>query len=235
MELRPSRSRPDIGIMKVKLTTYNQANEPVQFAYADHGGAAPPGELATAVRPSGDHHPARNRPHEIHAESRHRERPGPRDPGFARQPDRRGRRRPGVRHGRHAPPFPPGASTGEHEALELRDGDKKRYLGKGVLQGRARTSTSMLGPVVVGRDAFDQAGLDAAMIDGRRHAEQGQARRQRDPGRVDGGGARRRGRARAAALPVPRRAERARAARAADEHHQRRRARRQRRSTSRSS
>ena len=33
MELRPSKSRPDIGIMKVKLTTYNQANEVVQFAY----------------------------------------------------------------------------------------------------------------------------------------------------------------------------------------------------------
>ena len=33
VELRPSRSRPEIGIMKVKLTTYNQANEPVQFAY----------------------------------------------------------------------------------------------------------------------------------------------------------------------------------------------------------
>jgi acyl dehydratase len=33
VELRPSRSRPDIGIMKVKLTTYNQANEPVQIAY----------------------------------------------------------------------------------------------------------------------------------------------------------------------------------------------------------
>jgi acyl dehydratase len=32
VELRPSRSRPEIGIMKVKLTTYNQANEPVQFA-----------------------------------------------------------------------------------------------------------------------------------------------------------------------------------------------------------
>ena len=33
LELRPSRSRPEIGIMKVKLTTYNQANEPVQITY----------------------------------------------------------------------------------------------------------------------------------------------------------------------------------------------------------
>ena len=59
--------------------------------------------------------------------------------------------------------MPSGASTGEHEALELRDGDKKRYLGKGVLKACENVAT-MLGPVVVGRDAFDQAGLDAAML-----------------------------------------------------------------------
>src|SRR6266576_2410159 len=58
---------------------------------------------------------------------------------------------------------PSGASTGEHEALELRDGDKKRYLGKGVRKACDNVA-QMLGPVVVGRDAFDQAGLDAAMI-----------------------------------------------------------------------
>jgi len=58
---------------------------------------------------------------------------------------------------------PSGASTGEHEALELRDGDKRRYLGKGVLKACANVS-GMLGPVVVGRDAFDQAGLDGAML-----------------------------------------------------------------------
>src|SRR3954464_9506198 len=58
---------------------------------------------------------------------------------------------------------PSGASTGEHEALELRDGDKKRYLGKGVLKACDNVA-KMLGPVVVGRDAFDQAGLDAAML-----------------------------------------------------------------------
>src|SRR6187431_1624528 len=58
---------------------------------------------------------------------------------------------------------PSGASTGEHEALELRDGDKKRYLGKGVRKACDNVA-EMLGPVVVGRDAFDQAGLDAAMI-----------------------------------------------------------------------
>src|SRR5262245_35786124 len=58
---------------------------------------------------------------------------------------------------------PSGASTGEHEALELRDGDKRRYLGKGVLKACANVA-SMLGPVVLGRDAFDQAGLDDAML-----------------------------------------------------------------------
>jgi enolase len=58
---------------------------------------------------------------------------------------------------------PSGASTGEHEALELRDGDKKRYLGKGVKKA-CENVAKLLGPVVVGRDAFDQAGLDAAML-----------------------------------------------------------------------
>jgi enolase len=58
---------------------------------------------------------------------------------------------------------PSGASTGEHEALELRDGDKRRYLGKGVLKACENVAT-LLGPVVVGRDAFDQSGLDGAMI-----------------------------------------------------------------------
>src|SRR5712672_4402819 len=58
---------------------------------------------------------------------------------------------------------PSGASTGEHEALELRDGDKKRVAGKGVLKACENVAT-LLGPVVVERDAFDQAGLDAAML-----------------------------------------------------------------------
>ena len=58
---------------------------------------------------------------------------------------------------------PSGASTGEHEALELRDGDAKRYLGKGVAKAVENVS-KILAPAVVGRDAFDQAGLDAAML-----------------------------------------------------------------------
>src|SRR4051794_12798464 len=58
---------------------------------------------------------------------------------------------------------PSGASTGEHEAIELRDGDAKRYLGKGVLKAVENVS-KLIQPVLAGRDVFDQAGLDAAMI-----------------------------------------------------------------------
>ncbi|HEX9049769.1 MAG TPA: phosphopyruvate hydratase [Anaeromyxobacter sp.] len=59
---------------------------------------------------------------------------------------------------------PSGASTGEHEALELRDGDKKRYLGKGVRKAVANV-VDVIGPAVVGMDASDQAALDARMIE----------------------------------------------------------------------
>ena len=51
---------------------------------------------------------------------------------------------------------PSGASTGEHEALELRDGDKSRYLGKGVLKA-VRNVVEELAPQVVGCDALDQS------------------------------------------------------------------------------
>jgi enolase len=59
---------------------------------------------------------------------------------------------------------PSGASTGEHEALELRDGDKGRYLGKGVRKAVANV-LDVIAPAVVGLDASDQAGLDARMIE----------------------------------------------------------------------
>ena len=110
-----------------------------------------------------------NAPMSFTRESHHRKRSGPRDPGFARQPDRRGRRRRWSRALVGTAAVPSGASTGEHEALELRDGDKKRYLGKGVRKA-CENVAKLLGPVVVGRDALDQAGLDAAMLGGRRHA-----------------------------------------------------------------
>jgi len=58
---------------------------------------------------------------------------------------------------------PSGASTGEHEALELRDGDKKRYGGKGVLKAVQNVNSAIF-PKIVGFDALDQVGLDQALI-----------------------------------------------------------------------
>ena len=59
---------------------------------------------------------------------------------------------------------PSGASTGEREAIELRDGDKARYLGKGVSKAVSHVNNE-LAQLVVGRDCNDQSGLDQAMID----------------------------------------------------------------------
>jgi enolase len=59
---------------------------------------------------------------------------------------------------------PSGASTGEHEAVELRDGDPKRYRGKGVLKAVANVE-KVIGPAVQGRDPVDQVGLDRRMIE----------------------------------------------------------------------
>ena len=59
---------------------------------------------------------------------------------------------------------PSGASTGSREALELRDGDKSRYLGKGVLIAVANINTTIKS-LLVGTDAADQRALDQAMID----------------------------------------------------------------------
>ncbi len=58
---------------------------------------------------------------------------------------------------------PSGASTGVHEALELRDGDKKRYNGKGVLQAVGNVN-KLIAPEICGLNAFDQAGLDEKLI-----------------------------------------------------------------------
>ena len=58
---------------------------------------------------------------------------------------------------------PSGASTGAHEALELRDGDKKRYLGKGTLTAVQNVNTK-IAKALVGFDAADQVAIDAAMI-----------------------------------------------------------------------
>ncbi len=59
---------------------------------------------------------------------------------------------------------PSGASTGEREAIELRDGDKARYLGKGVLKAVANVNTTIR-DAVIGMDAADQTTLDLKMID----------------------------------------------------------------------
>jgi enolase len=59
---------------------------------------------------------------------------------------------------------PSGASTGEHEALELRDGDKKRYLGKGVLQA-VKNVDEVLGPSIIGLDSLDQPGIDRLLLE----------------------------------------------------------------------
>ena len=58
---------------------------------------------------------------------------------------------------------PSGASTGEHEAIELRDGDKKRYLGKGV-QNAVANVKAKIAPALIGSDALDQVGIDRAML-----------------------------------------------------------------------
>ncbi len=65
-------------------------------------------------------------------------------------------------HGRAA--VPSGASTGDYEALELRDGDKKRWLGKGV--GKAVDNVNQtLGPAIIGMDSLDQAAVDKVLLE----------------------------------------------------------------------
>jgi enolase len=59
---------------------------------------------------------------------------------------------------------PSGASTGEHEAIELRDGDKKRFGGKGVSKAVANVNLT-LGPSVIGIDSLDQAEVDRVLCD----------------------------------------------------------------------
>ena len=58
---------------------------------------------------------------------------------------------------------PSGASTGEHEAIELRDGDKKRFLGKGVSKAVANV-TKIIAPALIGIDALDQITVDGIML-----------------------------------------------------------------------
>jgi enolase len=59
---------------------------------------------------------------------------------------------------------PSGASTGAHEAAELRDGDKARYLGRGVLQA-VKNVNETIAPALFGEDVFDQVAIDRLLID----------------------------------------------------------------------
>jgi enolase len=59
---------------------------------------------------------------------------------------------------------PSGASTGEHEAIELRDGDAERYLGKGVTKAVANVNDT-IAPALLGRDATDQRSLDHTLLE----------------------------------------------------------------------
>src|SRR5438477_25105 len=57
---------------------------------------------------------------------------------------------------------PSGASTGQHEAVELRDGDKKRYLGRGTAKA-VENANKVIGPALVGMNVFDQVAIDKRM------------------------------------------------------------------------
>ena len=67
----------------------------------------------------------------------------------------------GGAYGRAA--VPSGASTGEHEAIELRDGDDSRYLGKGVTKA-VENVNGKIAETLVGMDALDQTSVDKAML-----------------------------------------------------------------------
>ena len=65
---------------------------------------------------------------------------------------------------------PSGASTGEHEAVELRDGDKARYMGKGT-RNAVKNIVAHIAPALLGLDAERQSEIDRVMIAARRHAQ----------------------------------------------------------------
>ena len=79
---------------------------------------------------------------------------------------------------------PSGASTGAHEAVELRDGDKARFGGKGVLHGGRQRDRRRSRPALYGLDAADQAGIDAVLIELDGTPNKGELGRERDPRRL---------------------------------------------------
>ena len=123
---------------------------------------------------------------------------------------------------------PSGASTGENEAIELRDGDKKRYLGKGVLKA-VNNVNELIAPALLGLDPTQQEQVDRRMLELDGTPNKGKLGGERDSGGVGGSRESRGVRLRTAALSVSRRRECTRAAGADDEHSQRRQPRRQQR------
>jgi enolase len=118
---------------------------------------------------------------------------------------------------------PSGASTGEFEALELRDGDKKRYGGKGVSKAVKNVNTT-INKALAGKDAYDIYAIDKAMIEADGTDDKSKLGANAIRG-LHRGGARGGERPRHPPLPLPRRSERQHPARPDDEHPQRRRAR----------
>lgn len=83
--------------------------------------------------------------------------------GFKRKSDRRSRCYSGM-WGDGPCAVPSGASTGEHEALELRDGDKKRYGGKGVTKAVNNVNT-VIADALLGMNVTDQVGIDRVLLE----------------------------------------------------------------------
>ena len=121
---------------------------------------------------------------------------------------------------------PSGASTGSKEAVELRDGDAARYLGKGVLKAVENVNTEIC-EAILGLDASEQGFIDHTLVDLDGTDNKGAAGCQRHPGRVVRSRQGRGGGVDAAALPLPWRRGPNAAACAVDERDQRRRARQQ--------
>ena len=122
---------------------------------------------------------------------------------------------------------PSGASTGSREAIELRDGDKSRYGGKGVLKAVEHVNTE-ISEAIIGLDATEQAFVDKTLIDLDGTDNKSRLGANAHPRGVDGERQGRGGGVGAAALPLPRRRRRDAHAGADDERDQRRRARQQR-------
>ena len=118
---------------------------------------------------------------------------------------------------------PSGASTGSREAIELRDGDARRYGGKGVLKAVESVNTE-ISEAIVGLDASEQAFIDKTLIDLDGTENKSRLGANAHAGGVDGGGQGRGRGVRPAAVPLLRRLGPDADAGAADERDQRRRA-----------